>query len=86
MPENELLSIKDTCIRYNVSRSQVYKDLGLGKYVAVKDGRRTKIVRASADAHYGSLPPAKIKAPQSVATAVEAAVSAPRDLGAGSGG
>ncbi len=53
--------ISQTCARYNIGRSYLYRLIGDGKIEAVKDGARTKIVVASADAYFASLPKAKIK-------------------------
>jgi len=54
-------SIKEFCSRHDVSRSEAYRLFGDGKIEVVKDGRRTKVVVASADAHFASLPKARIK-------------------------
>jgi excisionase family DNA binding protein len=54
-------SINQTCERYNVCRSFLYRLIGNGKIEAIKDGRRIKVILASADAHFASLPKAKIK-------------------------
>jgi excisionase family DNA binding protein len=53
--------VSQTCARYNIARSYLYRLIGEGKIEAVKDGSRTKIIVASADAHFASLPKAKIK-------------------------
>jgi hypothetical protein len=58
-------SIKEICRRHSVSRSTLYADLGAGNVIARKKGKRTIVDVASADAHYTSLPPAKIKPPSS---------------------
>jgi len=52
------------CLRRGISRPQAYLDLAAGKYEAVKDGRKTLIVVASADRYYDSLPKAQIKPPR----------------------
>jgi excisionase family DNA binding protein len=54
-------SINQTCERYNVCRSYLYRLIGDGKIAAVKDGRRIKIIVESAETHFASLPKAKIK-------------------------
>jgi hypothetical protein len=54
-------SIKDTCARHNCSRSHLYRILGEGKIKAKKNGPRILVDVASADAHFASLPDAKIK-------------------------
>jgi hypothetical protein len=54
-------SIKEICQRHRCSRSHLYDLMGLGKIVAVKSGKRTLVVVASADAHFNNLPPAQIK-------------------------
>ena len=54
--------VSQTCARYSIARSYLYRLIGEGKIEAVKDGSRTKIIVASADAHFASLPKAKIKA------------------------
>jgi hypothetical protein len=54
-------SIIQTCLRYNICRSYLYRLIGDGKIEAVKDGKRIKVIVASADAHFASLPKAKIK-------------------------
>lgn len=46
-----------------ISVAQVYRDLGLGRYKAVKAGKRTLLVVPSVKRYVASLPPAKIKAP-----------------------
>lgn len=56
-----LESIKQTCFRWDVSRSQVYRDMGAGKLEAVKRARRISVVFASAKALYGDAPKARIK-------------------------
>ena len=53
--------VSQTCQRYSIARSYLYRLIGEGKIEALKDGNRTKIVVASADAHFASLPKAKIK-------------------------
>jgi hypothetical protein len=68
------VSVRDACTRYNCSRSALYLLIGAGKIAAVKNGRRTLVVVASADAHFAALPPAQIKAPRAQAMdVVEAA-------------
>jgi excisionase family DNA binding protein len=62
MPTPILEYVSQTCQRYNIARSYLYRLIGEGKIEAVKDGNRTKIIVASADAHFASLPKAKIKA------------------------
>jgi len=57
-------SISAHCKRRGISRGQTYKDLAAGKYRAVKDGRKTLIVIATADRHYASLPKAAFKPPR----------------------
>jgi hypothetical protein len=54
-------SIKDTCARHNCSRSHLYRILGEGKIKAKKNGPHILVDVASADAHFASLPDAKIK-------------------------
>jgi hypothetical protein len=54
-----LESIEQTCQRYSVGRTQLHKLVKAGKIEAVKDGSRTKIVVASADKHFASLPKVK---------------------------
>src|SRR6266436_2430934 len=61
MPTPILEYVSQTCARYNIARSYLYRLIGEGKIEAVKDGSRTKIIVASADAHFASLPKAKIK-------------------------
>jgi hypothetical protein len=51
--------------RRGISRAQTYVDLAAGKYQAVKDGRKTLIVVASADRHYANLPRAEFKSRRS---------------------
>jgi hypothetical protein len=65
-------SIKESCQRNDCSRSEFYRLLGAGKIDAIKDGRRIKIIVASADAYFAGLPKAKIK-PARRANASEAA-------------
>jgi hypothetical protein len=60
-PVPVLESINQTCRRYDICRSYLYRLLGDGKIEAVKDGKRIKVIVASADAHFTSLPKAKIK-------------------------
>jgi excisionase family DNA binding protein len=72
--------ISQTCARYNIGRSYLYRLIGEGKIEAVKDGARTKIVVASADAYFASLPKAKIKPAKRTsasATSAKAAFVAP---------
>jgi hypothetical protein len=47
--------------RRGISRAQAYLDLAAGKYEAVKDGKQTLIVVASADRYYANLPKAEFK-------------------------
>jgi hypothetical protein len=49
------------CQRRGISRPQAYLDLAAGRYEAVKSGRKTLIVVASADTYYASLPKATFK-------------------------
>ena len=56
-----LESVKNTCVRWDVSRSQLYRDIGDGKLDAVKRGRRISVVVASAARLYGAMPKAVIK-------------------------
>ncbi len=63
MPQKVHDSIKETCARHNCSRSHLYKLAGEGKIIMRKNGRRTLVDVASADAYFANLPPAKIKAP-----------------------
>jgi excisionase family DNA binding protein len=67
------ISIREACARHNCSRSALYNLIGQGKITAVKHGRRTLVVVASADAHFASLPPAQIKAPALTSTKPEIA-------------
>jgi excisionase family DNA binding protein len=67
--------VSQTCARYNIARSYLYRLIGEGKIEAVKDGSRTKIIVASADAHFASLPKAKIKPPKRAPAAVTSAPS-----------
>jgi excisionase family DNA binding protein len=53
--------VAQTCARYSIARSYLYRLIGEGKIEAVKDGSRTKIIVASADAYFASLPKARIK-------------------------
>jgi excisionase family DNA binding protein len=53
--------VSQTCARYSIARSHLYRLIGDGKIEAIKDGRRTKIIVASADAHFASLPKAEIR-------------------------
>ena len=54
-------SVKEFCHRNDCSRTEAYRLFGAGKVEVVKDGRRLKVVVASADAHFASLPKATIK-------------------------
>ena len=54
-------SIKDTCARHSCHRTHLYELIGEGKILAKKNGRRILVVVASADAHFESLPTARIK-------------------------
>ena len=40
--------VSQTCQRYSIARSYLYRLIGEGKIEALKDGNRTKIVVASA--------------------------------------
>jgi hypothetical protein len=51
-----LLSIEEFMSGYGYGRTSTYELLNEEKIEAVKDGRRTKIVRASADAYVATLP------------------------------
>jgi hypothetical protein len=66
--------IKDTCARHNCHRTHLYKLSGEGKVLVKKNGRRILVVVASADAHFDSLPTARIKPTKrgAPATAAEA--------------
>jgi excisionase family DNA binding protein len=56
-----LESIIQTCARYSICRSYLYRLIGAGHIRAVKVGTRTKIDIASADAYFAALPVARIK-------------------------
>jgi hypothetical protein len=58
-------SPKETCFRHHCSRSHLYNLAGAGKIIMRKNGRRTLVDVASADAYFNNLPEAKIKAPAS---------------------
>jgi excisionase family DNA binding protein len=61
--ENDgLLTIKQHCEIYNCSRSYTYELLAKGELAAVKDGRITKISRASARARAARLKPFQSRA------------------------
>lgn len=64
VPEATHESISAHCKRRGISRGQAYKDLAAGKYQAVKYGRKTLIVVATANRYYASLPSAKFKPPR----------------------
>ena len=55
-PEKVLISIEDFMSMYDYARASTYDLLNNGKIEGVKDGRRTKIVRASADQYVANLP------------------------------
>jgi hypothetical protein len=61
-------SVKDICARHNCSRSHLYELLGVGKIIARNNGQRILVDVASADAHFASLPLAKIKPPKAKTT------------------
>ena len=70
-------AVKDTCRRHHVSRSHLYNLIGLGKVTAKKNGKRTLIVVASADAYFNNLPVAEIKpSPQAKRRAMAASTAA----------
>jgi hypothetical protein len=50
-----------------LSRSEIYRQLGLGNLKAVKAGARTLLLMASLRDHLASLPPATFRAPSSKA-------------------
>jgi hypothetical protein len=43
------------------ARSEIYRAVGQGNLIAVKDGRKTLILTSSIAAYVANLPPAKIK-------------------------
>jgi len=47
------------CQRRGISRAQTYVDLAAGRYDAVKCGKKTLIVVASADRYFANLPKAR---------------------------
>jgi len=49
------------CKRRGISRAQTYLDLADGKSEAVKDGKKTLIVVASADRYHANLPKAEFE-------------------------
>lgn len=55
-PDKVLLSIEEFMSAYDYGRTSTYELLNEGKIQGVRDGRRTKIIRASADAYVASLP------------------------------
>jgi excisionase family DNA binding protein len=60
--DDGLLTIKQHCELYDCSRSYTYELLANGELEAVKDGRITKITRASARARAARLKPFESKA------------------------
>jgi hypothetical protein len=50
------ISVRDMKARYGTPKSSVYRDIAAGRYKAVKDGARTKIITATAEAYYNALP------------------------------
>jgi len=70
-------SIKDTCARHSCHRTHLYKLIGEGKILAKKNGRRILVVVASADAHFDSLPTARIKPRKTLRRAPAAESAAP---------
>ena len=57
-------TISDTSKAYGWTRTFIYERLGIGDLQAVKAGRRTLILTATADALFCKLPPAAIRAPR----------------------
>ena len=57
--QTHLLTIKDFCTEYKLSRSHVYGLLKSGNLRAMKIGRLTRISRAEADAWAAKLAPYK---------------------------
>jgi excisionase family DNA binding protein len=60
--DDGLLTIKQFCEAYATSRSYCYQLLAAGELEAVKDGRLTKITKASAKARAARLRPFTSKA------------------------
>jgi hypothetical protein len=56
-----LETILQTCARYSICRSYLYRLIGAGLIRAVKVGTRTKVDIASADGYFAALPVARIK-------------------------
>jgi hypothetical protein len=57
------LTIKQVQLVEDCTRTAVYERLGRGEYVAVKDGKRIRVLMSSIRRRRESLPLAKIKAP-----------------------
>jgi excisionase family DNA binding protein len=77
-PGKAYATIPQTCERYGVGRSSLYREIGRGNIRAVKMGRRVLVEIASADAFFAALPPANIRRDardrRSAATKSEASV------------
>jgi predicted DNA-binding transcriptional regulator AlpA len=59
-----LLTLADVMRISGDSRSQIYRDLAAGKFMACKSGRSLRIDAASHRAYLASLPPATFRAPR----------------------
>jgi excisionase family DNA binding protein len=51
------LRVREVVAHYRIGRTKLYELLGDGVIYAVRDGNRTLIDKASADAYFSCLPP-----------------------------
>lgn len=56
-PEKRVLSVEEFGAMYGYGRTSIYSLLNAGRIQAVKDGRKTLILRDSAEAFIASLTP-----------------------------